>query len=129
MGRSTSRGVQRSVALFPGSQRPSLNSHKAYVHTENDPKNTFEVPLDDFMRHNHVNMISAYAAAQKAVEGWTTIATSTANPTFIYTGNCCNVTPLSGLVDLTVGKAGSASFIEMAAEAFKADNFRYAVSA
>ena len=75
-----------------------------------------------------MNMISVYAAAQKAVAEWKSLTNLPIRPTFIYTGNCCNVIPLSGLMDLTVGKAGSASIIAMAAKAYEENKFRYVVA-
>jgi hypothetical protein len=96
------------------------------VHTDNNPKDIFEVPLDVFTQSNYVNMISAYVAAQETVKGWKSLSKPPDKLlTFIYTGNCANVMTLSPLVDLSVGKAGTAAFVAAAAEAYTEENFRY----
>jgi hypothetical protein len=78
-----------------------------------------------FTRSTFINLISAYAAARKTVQGWKSMSKSETNLTFIYTGNCGNTIPLTPLLDISVGKAGSANFVAIAAEAYKEnDNFR-----
>lgn len=70
-----------------------------------------------------VNIFNSYVAAQEAVKGWKELSPQ-AKPTFIYTGNCANTTPLVSLVDLSIGKSGAAAFIAVAAEAYQDRNFK-----
>lgn len=106
-----------------------LRTGEAYVHTDNDPKDAFEVPVDTFTKSTFINLISAYAAAREAVQEWKAMSKSETKLTFIYTGNCANSIPLVPLVDLSVGKAGSANFVAIAAEAYKEnENFRCVAS-
>ncbi|KAL2205195.1 NAD(P)-binding protein [Sarocladium strictum] len=105
---------------------PHVVIYNAYVHTDNDPKDALEVPVDTFTRSTFVNLISAYAAAREAVQAWKSMSKYDTNLTFIYTGNCGNTIPLAPLLDLSVGKAGSANFVAIASEAYKEnDNFRF----
>jgi hypothetical protein len=69
------------------------------------------------------NFFSAYVAAQEAVKGWKTLP-SDSKPTYIYTGNCGNVIPLTPIMDIGAGKAASAAFIGVGAESYKDQNFR-----
>lgn len=85
----------------------------------------FSIPTARFSHDLNVNTISAYAAAQSAVAGWESLPKET-KKTFIYTGNMLNVAvlPVPLMVDLGVGKAGSAYWIGVADATLSAKGFR-----
>ncbi|KAI9159072.1 hypothetical protein HJFPF1_07080 [Paramyrothecium foliicola] len=96
----------------------------ACAYTPNNPTDLFEVPVDVLKKSTAVNLFSSYAAAQQAVRGWETLS-DPINATFIFTGNCQNVIPITALMDLGPGKAGSASFIQAAAESYKDKGYKF----
>jgi hypothetical protein len=89
----------------------------------NDAKDPLSLPLADFTKDFAVNTTSAFVAAQQAVIAFEQLP-QTASKTFIYTGNCTNVTPLAPLLDLGVGKSATAHIIEIAAAAYKDKGFK-----
>lgn len=86
--------------------------------TKNDVKDPLSLPLQDFTRDLKINTTSAFAAAQQAVLGFRQLPEN-ASKTFIYTGNCTNITPIAPLLDLGVGKSATAHLIQSAAIAYK----------
>jgi hypothetical protein len=80
--------------------------------------------LTDFTRDLAVNTTSAFVAAQQAVLAFEQLPES-ASRTFIYTGNCTNVSPIVALMDLGVGKSATAHIIECAAEAYKDKGYKF----
>ncbi|KAF4452309.1 hypothetical protein F53441_4827 [Fusarium austroafricanum] len=103
---------------------PNVVVYNAYLGGNNNPKDVFEVDLNHLKKSTTVNVFSAYAAAQEAVKGWKDLPPSS-KPTYIFTGNCTNVTPFPVVMALGVGKAGAASFIEVAASAYKERGFKF----
>ncbi|RBR09628.1 uncharacterized protein FIESC28_09740 [Fusarium coffeatum] len=103
---------------------PNVVVYNTYAGQWNSAENIFEVSLDHFQSSTAVNITSVYAAAQEAVKGWTELPQSSKN-TFILTGNASNVTPLPVMMTLTVGKSGSASLMEMAAQSYKDKGYRF----
>lgn len=73
----------------------------------------------------NVNTVSAYVAAQQAVEGWKTLPKET-KKTFIYTGNIANVliVPMPMMLDLGMGKSASAFWIGLADATYSENGFR-----
>ena len=82
---------------------------------KNDP---LGVALKDFNRDLAINLTSTFVAAQQAVLAFGETPES-ASRTFIYTGNCTNVSPIVALMDNGIGKSGAAHIIQCAAEAYK----------
>ncbi|KAF5679432.1 short-chain dehydrogenase [Fusarium heterosporum] len=103
---------------------PTVVIYNAYDGPKSSPTDVFDLPLEDFKKSTIVNILSAYAAAQQAIQGWKELPASS-KPTFIYTGNCENVAPIPLLMALGVGKAGAASFIEVAANAYKDKGYKF----
>ncbi|KAM0347363.1 hypothetical protein ACHAPU_004883 [Fusarium lateritium] len=103
---------------------PSVVIYNAYDGPQSDPADVFDLPLDTFKKAAVVNIISPYAAAQETIKGWKELPASS-KPTFIYTGNCENVAPIPLLMALGVGKAGAASFIEVAAKGYKDRGYKF----
>ncbi|KAK9772816.1 putative Fungal-specific transcription factor domain-containing protein [Seiridium cardinale] len=103
---------------------PSVVVYNAAAVTLNDPKNPFSISLSDFQRDFAVNTTSVFAAAQQAVLGFQELPESAAR-TFIYTGNCLNVSPILPLTDAGVGKSATAHLIHSASEAFKDRGFKF----
>lgn len=95
----------------------------AWAGKQNSVEDVFEVSLDHFQSSTAINITSVYAAAQEAVKGWKELPQSSKN-TFILTGNCANVTPLPVIMTLSVGKAGAANLIEIAAKSYKDKGYR-----
>jgi len=70
-----------------------------------------------FADHLAINTTSAYAAAKEAVTSFEAIKDSIPKA-FIYTGNFLNTAVMNPAVTLGVGKAASAHFIEIGAQAY-----------
>ncbi|KAI0148419.1 hypothetical protein GGR57DRAFT_475406 [Xylariaceae sp. FL1272] len=100
------------------------NAAAASPSAANDP---LSVPLEDFTRNLTINTISAFAVAQQAALAFKDLPES-ASRTFIYTGNCCNVSPIPAVMDLGVGKSATAHIIQCAVEGYadKGLKFYYA---
>lgn len=90
-------------------------------HNGEDP---LGLPQENFSRDLAINTTSAFVAAQEAVASFSQLPDS-ASRTFIYTGNITNVSPIAGLLDLGVGKAATANFIQVAGEAYKNKGYKY----
>lgn len=82
------------------------------------------IPLDKFSRDLTINTTSAFVAAQQAVVSFSQLPES-ASRTFIYTGNCTNVSPFIKYMDLGVGKSATANLVHTAAEAYKGKGYKY----
>jgi hypothetical protein len=80
--------------------------------------------VTNFARSLNINTVSLYAAAQATVSAWAKLPES-ASPTFIYTGNILNVSPIPTLLDLGSGKSASAHIIRSAAQIYKDKSFKY----
>ncbi|KAJ4003628.1 hypothetical protein NW752_011053 [Fusarium irregulare] len=103
---------------------PNVVVYNTWAGKPNSVEDIFEVSLDHFQSSTAINIISVYAAAQEAVKGWKELPQSSKN-TFILTGNCANVTPLPVIMTLSVGKAGAANLIEIAAKSYKDKGYRF----
>lgn len=68
-----------------------------------------------------------YAAIQKAVKEWGALPGS-ASPVFIYTGNGFVEKPIPSVMDLSVGKAASASLIELLVSEYKGKGYKYVIT-
>ncbi|KAK8844100.1 hypothetical protein IAR55_006894 [Kwoniella newhampshirensis] len=107
---------------------PSVVVYNAYASTPHNPADDqFAVPLDLFAKGLNTNTVSAYAAAQHAVQGFAKLP-ETASRTFIYTGNILNEGPWERLLVLGTGKTAFAHVIESASRGYKEKgyNFYYA---
>lgn len=83
------------------------------------------LPVESVMSDLNVNTVSAYIAAQQAVNGWSTLPENV-KKTFIYTGNILNVTtlPVPWTLNLGMGKAASASWIGLVDSTYSAKGYR-----
>ncbi|KIX99398.1 uncharacterized protein Z520_04974 [Fonsecaea multimorphosa CBS 102226] len=86
----------------------------------------FSTPLETVVSDMNVNTLSAYVAAQQAVDGWTTLPAET-KKTFIYTGNIMNVRVLPWPTMMTpgMGKSAAAYWIGLADTLYSAKGFRF----
>lgn len=91
-----------------------------------DPKSLLSIPADRVASDLSINTVSAYAAAQEAVAGWSTLPNDT-KKTFIYTGNIMNLVmlPVPMFLNLGVGKAASSYWISQADGAYSEHGYRY----
>ncbi|KAF4464531.1 short-chain dehydrogenase [Fusarium albosuccineum] len=103
---------------------PGVVVYNAAASARHDTKNPLSVSLKDFDRDLAINTSSAFVAAQQAVLGFEELPES-ASRTFIFTGNCTNVSPIIALMDIGVGKSATASIIECAAEAYKPKGYKF----
>ncbi|KAK7934862.1 hypothetical protein PG985_000357 [Apiospora marii] len=103
---------------------PAVVIYNAGATTFNDKADPLSVPLENFSRHFAINATSAFMAAKHAALAFAALPAS-ASRTFIYTGNCTNVAPITSLFDLGVGKSGAASMIQVAAEAYRDKGFKF----
>ncbi|KFA46923.1 hypothetical protein S40293_03597 [Stachybotrys chartarum IBT 40293] len=103
---------------------PDVVIYNAAAANAQDASNIFGLPVTDFARSLNVNTVSLYAAAQAAVSAWAKLPES-ASPTFIYTGNILNVSPIPTLLDLGSGKSASAHIIRSAAQIYKDKSFKF----
>ena len=78
------------------------------------PNDTLSTPLADINTAIAVNLTSAFVAAQEAVAGFEKLPADVPR-SFIYTGNCLNVKPMSPLLSLGMPKAAAAHMIHSAA--------------
>jgi NAD(P)-dependent dehydrogenase (short-subunit alcohol dehydrogenase family) len=119
-----------SVVVYNGkyvclSTRLLFDMIAAGAATANDPKDTFSIHLDDFVKDMNINTISPFAAAKAAVSGFTQLPES-ASKTFIYTGNILNTdTTIAPLMSLGVGKSATAHMIHSAAVTYADRGFKY----
>ncbi|KAL3454466.1 hypothetical protein BJX65DRAFT_301106 [Aspergillus insuetus] len=91
-----------------------------------DNDSILSIPVESFVTDLNINTVSAYVAAQKAIEGWVTLP-SDVKKTFIYTGNSLNVNilPVPLYFDLGVGKRASGYWIAVADETYAAKGYRF----
>ncbi|KAL4884404.1 hypothetical protein BJY04DRAFT_8034 [Aspergillus karnatakaensis] len=84
------------------------------------------IPSDRLAGDLNVNTVSPYVAAQKAVEGWSTLP-GDVKKTFIFTGNILNVRPIPLPLFLTlgVGKSATSYWIGTADQTYKARGYRF----
>lgn len=68
--------------------------------------------------------MSTFVAVQQALLAWTELPAGT-SPTFIHTGNILNVKPMGAILDLTIGKSGTASLVQVAAEAYAEKKYKF----
>jgi len=83
------------------------------------------IPVDKVVADLNVNTVSAYAAAQQAINGWETLAADV-KKTFIYTGNALNtiVSPTPMMLNLGTGKSASAYWLGSADAAYAGKGYR-----
>ncbi|CAM1502584.1 Fc.00g073600.m01.CDS01 [Cosmosporella sp. VM-42] len=103
---------------------PYVVVYNAAAVTLQDAKNPLGLSLKDFNEDFNINTTSAFVAAQQAVLAFDELPQS-ASRTFIYTGNCTNVSPIVALMDSGVGKSATAHIIQCAAEAYKDKGYKF----
>ncbi|KAH6884484.1 hypothetical protein B0T10DRAFT_539882 [Thelonectria olida] len=103
---------------------PHVVVYNAASVTPQNAQTPLAVPLKDFTRDLTINTTSTFVAAQQAIAGFEDLPES-ASRTFIYTGNCTNVSPIVPLLTLGVGKSATASIIQVAAEGYKEKGFKF----
>jgi hypothetical protein len=92
--------------------------------TANPPKDPLSVSISDFTKDLTINTISAFAAAQAAVQGFAQLPDA-ASRTFIYTGNILNTNfIIPSLLDGGVGKSATAHLIHNASAAYKEKGYK-----
>lgn len=90
-----------------------------------EQNSVLSLPVESFVDDLNINTISAYVAAQQAVNGWKTLPAET-KKTFIYTGNCLNVTlvPVPIMLTLGTGKSASSYWVSLADTLYSAQGYR-----
>ena len=83
-----------------------------------DLQRSLSVPLDGLIKDFNVNTLSAYAAAQQAVEGFGQLPSSV-QKTFIYTGNKSNVFLVPQFLSLGTTKEATWYMIQCAVASYK----------
>ncbi|KIW09944.1 hypothetical protein PV08_11720 [Exophiala spinifera] len=96
---------------------PSVVVYNVSASTFTPAKEPFALQLADLDRDLHINVVSAFVAAQQAVSGFAQLPAS-ASKTFIYTGNILNVNILPAFIDQGMGKSAGAHMIWAASAAF-----------
>lgn len=81
------------------------------------------IPLERLVSSLNINTISAYAAAQASVSGFSSLPAS-ASRTFIYTGNKLNLISMPKFLDLGVGKSATAHIIKSASISYKDKGYK-----
>lgn len=105
---------------------PSVVVYNAAARTvppvEND---LFSNPQENLLSDFNVNVLSAYIAAQQAVQGWATLPKEL-KKTFIYTGNMMNtaIVPVAAAVNLGMGKSASSYWIGLADTLYRTHGYR-----
>lgn len=113
--------ANNSVLLLRGSLTKPVTASSG---TSQDAKNPLGLALKDFNHDFTIITTSAFMAAQQAVLAFNELPDS-ASRTFIYTGNCTNVSPIIALWGSGAAKSASAHLIQCAAEAYKDKGFKY----
>lgn len=90
----------------------------------NDAKDPLGLDLKTFTRDLTINTTSLFVAAQQAAAVFEQLPKS-ASRTFIYTGNFLNKAPLVRALTLSVGKTASAHIVQIAAEGYADNGFKY----
>jgi hypothetical protein len=91
--------------------------------TFNNAKDPLSLSVADFNRDFTINTTSVLAAAHQAVTGFQALP-DTASRTFIYTGNCLNVSPMAPALSLGMGKSATAHLIASASQAYHDQGFK-----
>ena len=112
-----------SLACWPRLKISITNEREAGAVTPRDAKHPLGLALTDFNRDFAINTTTPFVAAQQAVDAFNQLP-DTASKTFIYTGNCTNVSPIVGLMDLGIGKSATAHMIQCASEAYKDKGYK-----
>lgn len=127
---SESRALSSTMVGIPVPKIPKndidvlANQPKAGASTENDPNDTFSLPLDQFTRDLNINTTSPYVAAKEAVQGFAQLPAD-ASKTFIYTGNITNDSvTFPTLMTLGAGKSATAHIIHNAATVYADRGFK-----
>jgi NAD(P)-dependent dehydrogenase (short-subunit alcohol dehydrogenase family) len=105
---------------------PSVVVYNAALTTKPpDEKNLFSLPVDTVQSEFNANTISAYVAAQQAVNGWATLPDGT-KKTFIYTGNILNTTVWASpfMMSNGMGKSAAAYWIGVADQFYSSQGAR-----
>ncbi|APA08969.1 hypothetical protein SS1G_02820 [Sclerotinia sclerotiorum 1980 UF-70] len=91
-----------------------------------DPANPVSASLENFQKDLAINTVSAYAAAQAAVEGFKKLP-RTIKKTFIYTGNNGNTFIFPQFLLLGIGKSSAWYLIQtmVATPGFAAEGYRF----
>jgi hypothetical protein len=87
------------------------------------PTDPFSVDVKTFTDHLAINTSSAYAAAREAVLSFDAIEEKSIPKAFIFTGNALNTFVMLPAVTLGPGKAATAHFVEMGAQAYGAKGY------
>jgi hypothetical protein len=95
----------------------------AAANTSSSAQDPLSLSVADFNRDLAINTTSVLAAAHQAVTGFQALP-DTASRTFIYTGNCLNVSPIVPLLSLGMGKSASAHLIANASQAYRDRGFK-----
>ncbi|KAK8035570.1 hypothetical protein PG993_010565 [Apiospora rasikravindrae] len=103
---------------------PSVVVYNASAGAPNAKNDPLALPLEQFQRDFAINTTSAFMAAKHAALAFAELPAAAAR-TFIFTGNCTNVTPIGILLDGGVGKSATAHIIQVAAEAYKDKGFKF----
>jgi len=90
------------------------------------PDDPLSATLDDLETSRKAGLDSAFVAAQEALKGFRTFASSTAKA-FIYTGNTLNQIAIPGVLPFALAKTAAAMLMEYAANAYDKDGYRYAL--
>lgn len=90
-----------------------------------DKDSVLSIPAESIASDLNVNTISAYVAAQQAVNAWKTLPKEV-KKTFIYTGNIMNVSiiPMPLMLNLGMGKSASAFWIGVADTTYSSQDIR-----
>ncbi|KAK8112069.1 uncharacterized protein PG998_008526 [Apiospora kogelbergensis] len=103
---------------------PAVVVYNASTGPFNSKTDPLAVPLEDFNSSFAVNTASAFMAAKHAALAFAELPASAAR-TFIYTGNCTNVSPIASMLAPGMGKTAVAHIIQIAAEAYKDKGFKF----
>ncbi|KAJ4293396.1 hypothetical protein N0V90_008679 [Kalmusia sp. IMI 367209] len=103
---------------------PSVVVYNAAAGAPVDAKNPLSHSLADFTRSLNVNTISAFAAAQQAIQGFAELPDS-ASRTFIFTGNILNTTIIPALLAGGAGKSATAHIVRVAASVYSDRGFKF----
>jgi hypothetical protein len=95
----------------------------AAANTASGAKDPLSLSIADFNRDIATNTTSVLAAAHQAVIGFQDLP-DTASRTFIYTGNCLNVSPIIPLLSLGMGKSATAHLIANASQAYRNQGYK-----
>jgi len=96
---------------------PTVVIHNAAKANFGSPRDPFSALNAEALQESlNINLVSTFVGIQQSLLAWADLPSGATSPTFIHTGNILNIKPMSFVLDLTVGKAGTAGLIQMAAE-------------